>query len=731
MVALACLIVAIIALVRVARLDQELNALRRRLDAYDTSLSRPIERRPPPEGAAHPPIPPPPVPASSSMALAAASPLHGTSDAITIPSPAGAPATAASFEVPPPSPSPVIDPSESGSDTGALERRIGERLLLYAGMVLVVFAVGFFLRYAFEHQWLSPAVRVALGLLGGMAFVIGGQRLARSGYEQYGLFLIGGGFALLFLAVYAAFGIYALIGQTPAFAMLVAIAAAAATLADRNSSQPLALMAVCGGFLAPFLVSTGEDAQVTLFTYDAILIAATMYLARRRGWPALNLASFAFTIVTVAAWMIDAYVSSRYLTTELFLTLYCAMFVSILRETRRSLLPHARGVAAVLLLGPILYHLASTLILFDHGVAFLIYIALASAAAVVGSLEATVPFLRSVAWLGMTSALALWVAAHQTTAWIAGSSVVAVGTWLIFLAPGLRAAARGDAVDAWDLRLVHSAGLASFGVIYVAVEEQMSTSALAAVAAGFAMANVLAWSVLRRRSGDAIHWLGVGCALAAVAVAIGFEGFWSVVMWSAEAAALMWIGVRAQRFWFRMAGLALFAASIAVWIQSVPPEREGVFVVLLNARALSGLFVIALLYAVADAQRRYGQSETVFVERAITLIAAHALSVVLISLEVTSFWEARPSRGVDADLARELMLSLSWAIYAGVLIAIGMRRHYPPIRYFAIALFGVTVLKVFAVDTQELDGIYRVIAYLVVGGVLLGASFLYQRVKRR
>jgi uncharacterized membrane protein len=75
------------------------------------------------------------------------------------------------------------------------------------------------------------------------------------------------------------------------------------------------------------------------------------------------------------------------------------------------------------------------------------------------------------------------------------------------------------------------------------------------------------------------------------------------------------------------------------------------------------------------------------------------------------------------------MLSSAWAIYAAALIVIGMRRHYAPIRYFAIVLIGLTVLKVIAVDTQELDGIYRVLAFLVVGGILVGVSFLYQQVK--
>ena len=73
------------------------------------------------------------------------------------------------------------------------------------------------------------------------------------------------------------------------------------------------------------------------------------------------------------------------------------------------------------------------------------------------------------------------------------------------------------------------------------------------------------------------------------------------------------------------------------------------------------------------------------------------------------------------------MLSASWAAYAAGVIVVGMRYHYAPVRYFAIGLFGVTLLKVFAVDIQQLGGIYRVVAFLVVGGILLLVSFMYQR----
>ena len=50
---------------------------------------------------------------------------------------------------------------------------------------------------------------------------------------------------------------------------------------------------------------------------------------------------------------------------------------------------------------------------------------------------------------------------------------------------------------------------------------------------------------------------------------------------------------RLDRHWFRIAALALFAIAVGQWIQSDPPEHTGPFVVLLNARALAGLVIIA------------------------------------------------------------------------------------------------------------------------------------------
>ena len=80
-------------------------------------------------------------------------------------------------------------------------------------------------------------------------------------------------------------------------------------------------------------------------------------------------------------------------------------------------------------------------------------------------------------------------------------------------------------------------------------------------------------------------------------------------------------------------------------------------------------------------------------------------------------------RGSPSSLA----LSAIWTVLASAFIGVGLVRDFAPLRYVAMALFGLTVLKVFLVDLSSLGGIYRILGFMGVGLVLLAVSFLYQR----
>jgi uncharacterized membrane protein len=135
------------------------------------------------------------------------------------------------------------------------------------------------------------------------------------------------------------------------------------------------------------------------------------------------------------------------------------------------------------------------------------------------------------------------------------------------------------------------------------------------------------------------------------------------------------------------------------------------------------------MYALAWLHQRSENRATA----AFFVVAANVLTVVLLSNEIGAYWRVREliAPGTTQQLAHQLSLSIAWALYATALIVIGLRRRYAPIRYLAMVLFGITILKVFFFDLAALDQIYRVSSIIVLGVLLLLTSYLYNRARTR
>jgi uncharacterized membrane protein len=707
LIGIAWLLLPLIALLRSWQTGRELRDIRRHLAYLEGRMNAtdPLAARR--DASPAPPIHPQP---AAEPAAPAPNPVP-----VSTPTAPPAPALPEWSRIPPPR----TAAASSASRGFDLEERIGGRWLQHAGLIVLLLGIAFFLRYAFEHDWLSPAIRVALGMAGGVAMATGGVRLSVR-YRAYGLLLAGGGIAALYLSVYAALNLYALFGSGLAFALLIAITAAAAALADRTGSQAIALVAVCGGFATPFLVGGGSNQQLRLFSYVALLIGATMYLAHRRRWRWLNVVSLGLTMLTVAVWATAYYTDAGYLRTELFLTLYCAMFVDILRRSW-STAPRDRIFVTTLTAGPVAYHVWSVVALTPHGLAFLIYLIAVTAIAVMLGVHARSTLVRLAAFVAVALPLGAWIEAHHWRGWVLTSCVAIVGIYAIHLAAQLRAVAgeHDDEFDGREVALLHANGVGVYVALYQVLIDTFSIGQFAALGVLWAFVNAAIWSVVRRtRPLPALHWLGVACTLTTAAVWLQFGGPWAVAIWATEGAVVLWIAVVSGSRWLRIGAWVLLALAAFRWGQSDIQQTTTAYVLLFNARALTGLYLVALLY--------FAAWKSAAQERAVLTICASIVTLIVISMEIVSFWTLG-NESADALVAREMMLSASWVAYAAVLVVFGMRRRYAPIRYFAIALFGIALLKVFLVDLETLGGIYRVAGFLVVGLILLVVSFLYQR----
>jgi len=77
----------------------------------------------------------------------------------------------------------------------------------------------------------------------------------------------------------------------------------------------------------------------------------------------------------------------------------------------------------------------------------------------------------------------------------------------------------------------------------------------------------------------------------------------------------------------------------------------------------------------------------------------------------------------------KLGISIFWGISSLVLIAIGIWKNKIHLRIMAMALFAVTLVKLFIYDISHLDTISKTIVFISLGILLLIISFLYNKYK--
>jgi len=223
--------------------------------------------------------------------------------------------------IPPPSKRLV----EAIPETG-LESRIGSHWLNRIGIAAVLIGVSYFLKFAFDNDWIGPAGRVSIGLLAGIAVVIWSERFRRRGYRAFSYSLKAVGIGVLYLSLWAAFHVYGLIPSGVAFVAMFAVTSATAIMALSQDAEILAFFALGGGFSTPLLLSTGQNREVQLFSYLVILNFATLVLVAIKPWRRLLMLSYVATVLLYIGWYSSFYDRGQLRLTLGFATLFFAIF---------------------------------------------------------------------------------------------------------------------------------------------------------------------------------------------------------------------------------------------------------------------------------------------------------------------------------------------------------------------------------------------------------------------
>ncbi len=208
------------------------------------------------------------------------------------------------------------------------EALLGGRVLNRIGALALIIGIGYFLKYAFDQQWITEGMRTAIGAVLGAGLLVVGARATKKGYAVFSQGLVGAGISVLYLTVFAAFSLYDLgLSQNVAFILMGIVTVLAFQQAFYYNSIAVSILALIGGFLTPMMLSTGNVNAVGLFTYLAILNTGIIAIALAKpSWGSLEPLAMGATYIYFFAWLDEYFTPAQGGTAALFLVVFWALF---------------------------------------------------------------------------------------------------------------------------------------------------------------------------------------------------------------------------------------------------------------------------------------------------------------------------------------------------------------------------------------------------------------------
>ncbi|MDQ3651146.1 MAG: DUF2339 domain-containing protein [Acidobacteriota bacterium] len=668
----------------------------------------------------------------------------------------------------PPAAPPTPPVTARGGDGGRarsvldIENIIGGSWFNWLGILAITFGVAFFLKYAWDNEWVGPAARVVLGAAAGVGVLVAGEVVRRRGLRQFAYVISGGGILILYLSVYAAHD-FKLIGQLPAVALMVAVTATAVLLSARYDALPIAILGLLGGFLTPILLSTGRDNQAGLFGYIALLDAGVLALAYFKRWRSLNYMSFILTLMTFVGWIGIHYAPPKLWLTIFFLTLFFLLYsaLAIVHNLMKHRFAWWFDISLVIINATFFFGVSYQLLDdagYDSGLgsfalvvsAFfvLLYYAAyrlhrADQLLVYSYLGAAVTF--------FTMAVSIQLDQHWVTmAWAMEGLML---TWV-----GLRSDTKAPrhaalivlaiAVGHWFSTDARDFAFSAGGGLFIPLLNRRAASCAALVAAAAATAWLYRQAVGRveereRATIITLMILGVsGLALTLLSLDIndyfeqriarlasGMAGtaeevagalgrlentrqFSLSAMWTFYGATLLVLGVVRRFKPLRGVGLLLIALTILKLLALDITYYDAAWHTLVFNQTFVALALMVM--ALAAVARSYARADGIDEKERTAVIplaiaVANLLALAALSAEAMGYFERAQSL-VIGDSARwgevarleggkQFALTVIWTLYGTAATALGITRRYRSVRYAGLSLLAFTVTKLLFMDT--------------------------------
>ena len=632
----------------------------------------------------------------------------------------------------------------------SLEELLFGNIILKVAIVAFILGIGLFLKYSIDKDWIPIWGRVLIGVGVGISMLIAGIKMIDNKHKLFCESLFGGGIAVLYLSVFAAFALegFMFISANYAYVMMVAITILAGIISVRFDAKSTAIFGLIGGFATPFLLSTGSGNIVGLLIYMLMLNLGVLFISIHKKWSLLSWLAFTITSLAVFATVQrtdDAFISLAMLYGAFFIIYSIVPFVNEIKEKKQSLekpfvfLFWANFIVSILsYLALFNYYnielryyavvsvvLASYLLFYTWILAQknlllknLFYIVLAQAIAL---LLVTPAFIFS-----GSSLTIVWAVESLMLLWI--SSKNSEATYALFALFGfaitiLRYLALDVIANYEQISYLHPQ---ADTLLYV---QSLSITSLFVIGSLF-----VAYKLLNKSNID-FKYVQTDVIKVTLFMATFVGAYFSMTFISS-----LIIGLYAIDIFYigYMSIIALF--SFILYKSDYRKSAEAIFYVFLgllmlgfvnNIVHISGenlmlslvnflmfMGVVGFIYNIAFK----ASNLTISNYKLSWLMLAGGIGLLFIFLNIEVYQLVK----LYSPAGTKFAITLLWIIFGITLFVYGIIKNTKISKLVGTALILLAILKAFFFDLANLDSIYKIVLFLILGIILFGLSYFYQ-----
>lgn len=263
-----------------------------------------------------------------------------------------------------------------------MEDFIGTNLTSKIGILVTIVGVFIGAKYAIDNELISPFMRILAGYLSAGILIFIAFTLKKK-YEYFSSVLIAGGLAVTYFITYIAYSFYALFPLAVAFIIMVITTAVAVAIALWYSQKVIALLGQVAAYAIPFLLGDGQGNIFILFGYITVINFGLLLLSFKKDWKLLyHIAFFLTWLIYLLSIVSGAKVTSSFAAGLTFLAInFFTFYVTFLAYKIFKKELYNIGEIAILLLNALFFFFLGTYLIdeqFDN-IHFLTWFTIANA----------------------------------------------------------------------------------------------------------------------------------------------------------------------------------------------------------------------------------------------------------------------------------------------------------------------------------------------------------------